>query len=191
MTSTSSAPAASSKGDRPECADIVGRFSRALSKVQSESPVERLAEIRAAAAAAGEDPAGCITERLDPIVMEQRRTLVRLSLNGQPATATAIYECPKLEPNFRCAGARADDTAHLGELAGGAPISDSGTVRVEIAAGYKPTSTTLYLMKTTDGSLEMAELPLKWVPPMYALVVIVKEAGDGGYVKYVWLVRAR
>jgi len=189
-TSTSTAPAAPAKGDRPECADIVGRFSRALSKVRSEPPVERLAEIRAAAVEAGEDPAGCIAERLDTMVIEQRRRLVRLSLDGQEAAPAAIYECPELGPNFRCAGARADDTAHLGELTSGSAVSDSGTVRMEIAADYKPTATTFYLLKTPGGSLEVAELPLKLTPPLYAVVVIVKE-DDGGHVKYVWLLRAR
>jgi hypothetical protein len=190
-TSASNPPAASANGDRTECADLVGRFSRALSRVRSESPVEGLAEIRAAAAAAGEDPAGCIRDRFETLVIEQRRKLVRLSLNEQEVTPAAIYECPELGPNLRCDSAVADDTAHLGELAVGGAISNPRNARMEIASDYKPTSTTFYLLKTPNGALEMAELPLRSVAPVYAMVAIIKEKGDGGYVKYVWLVRAR
>jgi hypothetical protein len=189
-TTTSTATAASAPASRPECTDIVERFSRALTTVQSQSPVERLAEIRAAGAAAGEDPAGCVTRRLETLVTEQRRKLVRLSVNEQDTPAAAIYECPELGPDLRCDGAVADDTAHLGELSVGNAVSGSRDVRMEIAPQYQPTSTTFYLLKTAGGSLEAAQLPLRSVPSVYAMVAIVKEMVDAGYVKYVWLVRA-
>lgn len=188
-TTTSTTTAASAAVSRPECTDIAERFSRALARVQSQSPVERLAEIRAAAAAAGEDPAGCVTKQLETLVIEQRRKLVRLFVNEQETHAAAIYECPELGPDLRCAGPVADDTAHLGELSVGNAISGSRNVRIANAPDYKPISTTFYLLKTAGGSLEVAELPLRSVPAVYAMVAIVKEMGDGGYVKYVWLGR--
>jgi len=188
--STSSVSPPPQTTERPECVEIAKRFSTAYSRVRSESPVERLAEIRTAAAAAGEDPAGCLAGRLEKLVTEQRRKLVRLFLNEQEAAPAAIYECPELGPRFRCQGAVADDTAHLGEMAAGGAIPNPGSIRMELARDYKPISATPYLLKTPNGSLEKTAVPLTPASPLYAMVVIVQEH-DSGYVKYVWLLQGR
>lgn len=186
-TTTSVRPTTTQSSERPECRDLDGRFSRALTSVKSDSPVERLAEIRAAAVAAGEDPAGCVASRLADLVTEQRRRLVTLIVDDRAATPAAIYECPQVGPNLRCDGAVADDTAHLA-AASVAARAPARSVRMELARGYAPVSATPYVLKARTGSPETITLPLRSIPAaLHAIVVVVEEA-DAGYVKYVWLV---
>ena len=190
------AEAASAGKVRPECVDIARSFETALSPLVDDSPVENIAAIRKAESEAGEDTPGCLKNRVALLYRREREKLVRLSVGGENAPASAIHACSKLDDGLLCGEAsRAATDALLAATRDRALFKPDQAVRVNLLDSYRPGDVRVYQLlaadaepvpveRASDGSLKLDG----FTDGQRVLFAIVRE--PAGVLKYVWVVRA-
>lgn len=131
-------PAADDAARTDACAPLHRRFDAAFGRSAEKPPLARLRALHRAALRVGEDPAGCVRDRIIVIERAARAELVRLVANDEPVAAGRIVQCGKLEANLRCSGWAADDAAGLGDLSAPAPLAGNARLRLALWPGYRP-----------------------------------------------------
>lgn len=193
-TMVSGAASADDAARSEMCARMVHRFEAAFAGSASKPPVPRLAALRRAARQAGEDPAGCVRDRILAIERGAREQLVGLVADGVRLPAGAVYSCGRIEPDLHCQGWQADDSAHRGELAAPAAVPGGGRLRVSFAPAYHPRRIRAYLalrgghepQPLVIARRAHGALPLPEVTGEARIVLVVQETSGGAFVKYVW-----
>lgn len=171
------------------------RFDAVFAGSAAKPPIARLAALQRAAHAVGEDPAGCVRERIEAIDRAAREQLLRLTADGAPLPVSAVYRCRRIEPDLRCRGWQSDDSGHLGELTAPAALGIGTRLKLSLLPTYRPKRVRAYLVgKAWQQPLAMLRRPLGMLsspasPGDGRLIVIVEEASQGPFVKYVWMLR--
>jgi hypothetical protein len=165
------------------------RFEKAVQAIKETSPMVRLQRLGDAAAAAGEDPEGCVQPELRELVESERKRLVVLTSGGRSFPAVAVSACAGVGPALRCSGAQADDSAHLTELGvSPLPMTKNAQGELRLYAGYRPAALTLY--STTNGSqprvIALSRGHLFRLPASSNLLILITRQSDGGFLKFVW-----
>jgi len=93
----------------------------------------------------GEDPAGCVRERILAIERAAREQLVHLAADAMQMPASGLCRCRQIDADLRCKGWQADDSDHRGEFAASAAVSGADRLRLSLAPGYRPRRGRVYL----------------------------------------------
>lgn len=179
------------------CLPLNRRFDAAFGRSASLPPVPRLAALSRASSKVGEDPAGCVRERIVAIERAAREELVRLMADGTALAPSAVSPCSRLDPDLRCRGWVADDGGEGGELAGPPTLAGGARLRLALAPAYRPRQVRAYLAAGAAakprplaiGREPAGLLALGDASGDAKVIVIVEEAPRGAIVKYVWSVR--
>jgi hypothetical protein len=179
------------------CAQMNARFDVAFARSATQAPLLRLAALQRASQQIGEDPAGCVRERILAIDREARAQLIRLSADDVLLPPSAVYRCGRIGPGLRCSGWQADDSSHLAELSMPTAVPASARLRMSTDPRYHPRHRRAYLWRPSERAPQalslsrnsLATLSLPQTAGDAHVIVIVEEASPRSFVKYVWSLR--
>ena len=182
-----------------DCDITVRRFDQVLPKADATSPLARLDQLGRLSESFGEDPSGCIRDRLIGEITKEKRRLIVLSVDRKAVPAHGIYMCPKLEDRLKCVGYSADDSLHLAELeALPITVSKHSNVVIKVYPGFHPEKTEIYvLIPSPDNKgllnirrLKEGAIRLPIERGEQTLIAIVHEKKNK-ITKYAWLLQMK
>lgn len=199
LPSSGSSPAALPQASDP-CLARIAKWESLQSSIKTKVISEGLASIRAAASVVGEDPEGCVADRVDSAVESVLRQAVVLETGAESHQAIAVYSCPALREEVQCAGRKADDTAHLSEAPRAlAAVPTGATARIRFAEDFPLKKFQLY-RQAEHGPAAQRPVPIKVelrpdgrielpATGQASLMFGIAQDQSGEFHKWVWLLR--